>query len=96
MRELTSVVARTPPSSAVLVAMTSLPARERPGGTFDPMIAGLFADEAAELLGLDDDGSVWEETLASEPMSWLMLEAQRSTVRLRRWAILRIPPHGIS
>jgi HD-GYP domain-containing protein (c-di-GMP phosphodiesterase class II) len=48
--------------------------RERGGGAFDPAIAGLLADEAAELLALDGGASAWEETLACEPDPRLTLD----------------------
>jgi HD-GYP domain-containing protein (c-di-GMP phosphodiesterase class II) len=48
--------------------------RERAGGAFDPDIAALLAEEAAEILALDTEASVWERTLACEPMPRLMLE----------------------
>jgi len=50
--------------------------RERAGRAFDPAIATRLADEAAEILALDADGSTWEETLACEPMPQLTLEAE--------------------
>jgi hypothetical protein len=50
--------------------------RERAGGAFDPDIAALLADEAADILTLDARASVWEETLACEPMPRLMLEGR--------------------
>jgi DNA-binding CsgD family transcriptional regulator len=48
--------------------------RERAGHAFDPAIAMLLADEAHELLALDEVGSAWEETLACEPFAHVMLE----------------------
>jgi HD-GYP domain-containing protein (c-di-GMP phosphodiesterase class II) len=48
--------------------------RERAGGAFDPAIAGRLADQAGEILTLDDDASAWEATLACEPTQWLVLE----------------------
>jgi HD-GYP domain-containing protein (c-di-GMP phosphodiesterase class II) len=50
--------------------------RERAGGAFDPQIAGCLADNAAELLTGDREGSAWEETLASEPHPWLTLQGK--------------------
>jgi hypothetical protein len=41
--------------------------RKRAGGAFDPAVAIPLADGAAELLALDADVSVWEETLGCEP-----------------------------
>jgi HD-GYP domain-containing protein (c-di-GMP phosphodiesterase class II) len=48
--------------------------RERAGGAFDPRIAACVADNAAEILARDREGSAWEETLASEPYPRLTLE----------------------
>jgi HD-GYP domain-containing protein (c-di-GMP phosphodiesterase class II) len=50
--------------------------RRRAGGAFDPAVAVPLADAAAELLGLDADASVWEETLAREPGPRLALEGE--------------------
>jgi HD-GYP domain-containing protein (c-di-GMP phosphodiesterase class II) len=47
--------------------------RERAGGAFDPAIAERLADEAADILALDAEGSAWDETLASEPTPRLTL-----------------------
>jgi HD-GYP domain-containing protein (c-di-GMP phosphodiesterase class II) len=41
--------------------------RDRVGKAFDPGIAGELANDAGEILGLDDRGSVWDATLACEP-----------------------------
>lgn len=51
--------------------------RARAGGAFDPVIARLMADEAAELLALDEDSSAWDETLALEPTPRLLLEGEQ-------------------
>jgi HD-GYP domain-containing protein (c-di-GMP phosphodiesterase class II) len=48
-------------------ALAARVARERAGAAFDPEIAGLLADDAAEILSLGDDTSAWEQTLACEP-----------------------------
>ena len=40
---------------------------ERAGKAFDPEVAARFADQAKEMLAVDDEASVWEQTLASEP-----------------------------
>jgi HD-GYP domain-containing protein (c-di-GMP phosphodiesterase class II) len=48
--------------------------RRRAGGAFDPAVAIPLADAAAELLAPGADGSVWEETLACEPVPRLTLE----------------------
>lgn len=50
--------------------------RERGGGAFDPLIANRFADEATEILALDNDASAWEETIACEPIPRLTLEGE--------------------
>jgi HD-GYP domain-containing protein (c-di-GMP phosphodiesterase class II) len=50
--------------------------RRRAGGAFDPAVAIPLADAAPELLALDADESVWEETLACEPGSRLILEGE--------------------
>jgi HD-GYP domain-containing protein (c-di-GMP phosphodiesterase class II) len=50
--------------------------RERAGGAFDPVIATLVADHAAEILAIDEGVSAWEETLACEPTPHLMLEGE--------------------
>ena len=47
--------------------------RERAGGAFDPAIAHRLADEADDILALDDEGSAWAETLAAEPAPQLIL-----------------------
>jgi HD-GYP domain-containing protein (c-di-GMP phosphodiesterase class II) len=49
---------------------------ERAGGAFDPAIATLLADEADEVLGLDHEGSVWDEVLAGEPDPRLQLHGE--------------------
>ena len=41
--------------------------RERAGGAFDPAIAARLADEATEILALDDERSAWDDVLAAEP-----------------------------
>jgi HD-GYP domain-containing protein (c-di-GMP phosphodiesterase class II) len=48
--------------------------RERAGHAFDPAIAMRLADEAGELLGLDEDTSAWDETIRAEPGPGLTLE----------------------
>jgi HD-GYP domain-containing protein (c-di-GMP phosphodiesterase class II) len=50
--------------------------RKRAGGAFDPAIAKLLAQEAGEILTLDDDASAWTETLGCEPSPQLMLEGE--------------------
>jgi HD-GYP domain-containing protein (c-di-GMP phosphodiesterase class II) len=48
--------------------------RERAGHAFDPAIATLLVDEAAEILALEASASAWEETLLREPRPHLTLE----------------------
>src|SRR4029453_15634979 len=48
--------------------------RERAGHAFDPAIAALLVDDAANVLALDTALSAWDETLAAEPHPWLTLE----------------------
>ena len=48
--------------------------RQRAGHAFDPAIAGLVADEAVDLLGLDDGRSVWHDVLDAEPAPWVRLD----------------------
>jgi len=50
--------------------------RERAGGAFDPAIATRLADEAAEILALDEETSAWDEALACEPTPRLTLEGE--------------------
>ncbi len=50
--------------------------RERSGRAFDPAVATRLADEAAEILALDEDSSAWDETLAGEPTPRLTLEGE--------------------
>jgi HD-GYP domain-containing protein (c-di-GMP phosphodiesterase class II) len=50
--------------------------RARAGAAFDPVIAALLAEEANDILALDDEGSVWEETLAGEPAPRLTLQGE--------------------
>jgi hypothetical protein len=50
--------------------------RERAGRAFDPAIATRVADEASEILALDDAASAWNETLACEPTPRLSLEGE--------------------
>jgi HD-GYP domain-containing protein (c-di-GMP phosphodiesterase class II) len=50
--------------------------RERAGHAFDPAIAALLVDDAANVLALDTALSAWDETLAAEPHPWLTLEGE--------------------
>ena len=47
---------------------------ERAGSALDPAIAARFVKEAAEILAIDDEPSVWEQTLACEPAPRFTLE----------------------
>lgn len=50
--------------------------RERAGKAFDPEVAACLSDHATEILALDEDTSVWEETLACQPHTPLLLEGE--------------------
>jgi HD-GYP domain-containing protein (c-di-GMP phosphodiesterase class II) len=50
--------------------------RERAGHAFDPAIASLLTDDAADVLALDTAASAWDETLAVEPQPWLTLKGE--------------------
>jgi HD-GYP domain-containing protein (c-di-GMP phosphodiesterase class II) len=50
--------------------------RERAGGAFDPAIAARLADEATEILALDDERSAWDDVLAVEPTPRLTLQGE--------------------
>jgi HD-GYP domain-containing protein (c-di-GMP phosphodiesterase class II) len=47
---------------------------ERSGHAFDPAVATVLVDEAAEILALEPSPSAWDETLAHEPRPHLILE----------------------
>ena len=47
---------------------------ERAGHAFDPAIATVMVDEAAEILALETSASAWDETLAREPRPHLILK----------------------
>ena len=49
---------------------------ERAGKAFDPEIAACCAEHAQELLALDEDGSIWDDVLASEPFPQLALDGE--------------------
>jgi HD-GYP domain-containing protein (c-di-GMP phosphodiesterase class II) len=68
--------------------------RERAGRAFDPAIAARLADDAAEILALDDDASAWDETLACEPTPRLSLggeEIDRALAAMGDFADLASP-----
>lgn len=50
--------------------------RERAGHAFDPEVAACLADEAEEILALDENASAWDQTLAFEPPPPLMLQGE--------------------
>jgi HD-GYP domain-containing protein (c-di-GMP phosphodiesterase class II) len=50
--------------------------RGRAGGAFDPAIAKLLADEVAEIVAIDVQGSAWDETLACEPAPPLTVQGE--------------------
>ncbi len=51
--------------------------RDRAGHAFDPSLAEVFLDSAADILGdTDEPESVWEEVMAAEPRPWLTLEGE--------------------
>jgi HD-GYP domain-containing protein (c-di-GMP phosphodiesterase class II) len=50
--------------------------RQRAGGAFDPAIASRLADEAPQILTLDESASAWEATLDLEPLPHLTLEGE--------------------
>jgi HD-GYP domain-containing protein (c-di-GMP phosphodiesterase class II) len=49
---------------------------ERAGGAFDPIIAGRVAEDAGEILALDDEASAWTNVLGCEPSPHLTLEGE--------------------
>jgi HD-GYP domain-containing protein (c-di-GMP phosphodiesterase class II) len=50
--------------------------RERAGHAFDPAVAACLVDDASDVLALEGDGSVWDETLACAPPPRLTLEGE--------------------
>jgi HD-GYP domain-containing protein (c-di-GMP phosphodiesterase class II) len=48
--------------------------RERAGHAFDPVVATLLAEDAAQVLALDADESAWNAVLGCEPPPQLILE----------------------
>jgi HD-GYP domain-containing protein (c-di-GMP phosphodiesterase class II) len=67
---------------------------DRSGGAFDPAIAALVADDAAEILELDEGASAWDEALACEPDPQLVLEGEaidRALVAMGEFADLASP-----
>jgi HD-GYP domain-containing protein (c-di-GMP phosphodiesterase class II) len=50
--------------------------RERAGHGFDPEVAACLADDASQILALDEQASVWDEVLAREPQPRLTLAGE--------------------
>jgi HD-GYP domain-containing protein (c-di-GMP phosphodiesterase class II) len=50
--------------------------RDRAGHAFDPSIATLLADEASEILAVEDDTTAWGATIAREPSPVLNLDGE--------------------
>lgn len=50
--------------------------KDRAGGAFDPEIAGLLADEAAQILAVDPLVPAWDEVLALEPRPHVILQGK--------------------
>ena len=48
--------------------------RQRAGGAFDPEIAGRLAQDADDILALEDGHSAWDDVLADEPSPRLILQ----------------------
>jgi response regulator RpfG family c-di-GMP phosphodiesterase len=46
----------------------------RAGHAFDPEVAKVFIDNAADILGPDQPASAWDEVLDAEPRPWLTLD----------------------
>ena len=68
--------------------------RARGGGAFDPDIATLLANEAPAMLAVDENASVWDETLAREPGPHLVLggeEIDRALAAMGNFADLVSP-----
>ena len=51
-------------------------ARERAGGGLDPEIAACLADNAGEILALDEEASAWDALISCEPQPRLTLEGE--------------------
>ena len=49
---------------------------QRAGGGLDPEVAACLADDANEILALDEEASVWDDVLAREPRPALILEGE--------------------
>jgi len=68
--------------------------RERAGHAFDPTIATLLADDATDLLAVDEAASVWDEVLAIEPRPHLCLagdEIERALAAMGEFTDLMSP-----
>jgi HD-GYP domain-containing protein (c-di-GMP phosphodiesterase class II) len=69
-------------------------ARERAGVAFDPEIVACFTDAPGEILGNEEGGSAWAETLEGEPEPHLVLEGEavnRALASMGRFADLISP-----
>jgi HD-GYP domain-containing protein (c-di-GMP phosphodiesterase class II) len=49
---------------------------QRAGAAFDPTIAGMIAEDAAEILDVGPEAPLWELVLAAEPTPWQTLEGE--------------------
>jgi HD-GYP domain-containing protein (c-di-GMP phosphodiesterase class II) len=49
---------------------------ERAGSALDPVIAARFVEKAEDILAIDDEVSVWDQTLGCEPAPWIILEGR--------------------
>ena len=66
----------------------------RAGHAFDPEVANVFAEHAAEILGPATPESVWQGVLDAEPRPWLMLrgeEIDRAVAAMGAFADLASP-----
>jgi HD-GYP domain-containing protein (c-di-GMP phosphodiesterase class II) len=69
--------------------------RERAHGAFDPAVAACLADDAQEILALDEEESAWQSVLACEPRPSVVLggeEVDRALGAMGSFADL-ISPH---
>ena len=67
---------------------------ERAGHAFDPQVTACLVEGGAEILGVDDGGSAWDETLAVEPSPPLIVEGDaldRGLAAMGRFADLISP-----
>jgi HD-GYP domain-containing protein (c-di-GMP phosphodiesterase class II) len=67
---------------------------ERAGHAFDPRVAACLVENASEILALDESASAWDEVLALEPPTPLVVEAEavdRALVAMGSFADLISP-----